>query len=470
MPILPHDMMVSESARERWLRWRSDLKNAERKARKSGQHPSCYQLRADVAPEEETEHTQLRQRHTHNLLHGETSLSQTPSPESLEESLYGSMEGNSSTASAPCAPSEREVTPWENCKRISTPETIASTPTLDDHGSPSVAESSRSAFVNSTQKVPTLGQLGINAVQENDFEDAADGSNVQSIWADGADGDSGVASRVGTLNVPDHREDSTATVDDDLIDLSVDQTWPAQTRSSTDYTGHGRTDVTEFPSSKKIHEDQFISNEASVGEDRLDHITDTVGAIAIDGWGRIACGASSGGIGMKYRGRVGPAALAGVGAAVVPVDPDDSEQVSVATVTSGTGEHMATTMAAMTCAERLYQSVKKEKGGAYAKVTEDEAIKSMIENEFMGHASVKNSNSAAAIGILGVKKTRTGIQLFYGHNTDSFALASMSSDDEVPRCTMSRSKGNGQIAQGGRIVSYRSRKRTKVMPRQRQAG
>ena len=94
----------------------------------------------------------------------------------------------------------------------------------------------------------------------------------------------------------------------------------------------------------------------------------------------------------------------------------------------------------------------------------------MIENEFMGHASVKNSNSAAAIGILSVKKTRTGIQLFYGHNTDSFALASMTSDDDVPRCTMSRNKGNGQIAQGGRIVSYRSRKRTKVMPRQRQAG
>jgi taspase (threonine aspartase 1) len=275
---------------------------------------------------------------------------------------------------------------------------------------------------------------------------------------------------VGTLNGPDHREDSTDTVGNDLIDLSVDQAQPAQSRSSTDYTSHSRTDVTKFPSSNKIHEEQFISNTASVGEDKLDHITDTVGAIAIDGWGRIACGASSGGIGMKYRGRVGPAALVGVGAAVVPVDPDDSEQVSVATVTSGTGEHMATTMAAMTCAERLYQSVKKEKGGAYAEVTEDEAIRSMIENEFMGHASVKNSNLAAAIGILSVKKTRTGILLFYGHNTDSFALASMSSDDDVPKCTMSRSKGNGQIAQGGRMMSYRSRKRTRVMPRQRQVG
>jgi len=45
---------------------------------------------------------------------------------------------------------------------------------------------------------------------------------------------------------------------------------------------------------------------------------------------------------------------------------------------------MATTMAATVCAERLYQSVKKSRGGEYVEVTEDEALKAMIENEFMG--------------------------------------------------------------------------------------
>jgi taspase (threonine aspartase 1) len=118
-----------------------------------------------------------------------------------------------------------------------------------------------------------------------------------------------------------------------------------------------------------------------------DHITDTVGAVAVDGWGNIACAASSGGIGMKYRGRVGPAALVGVGTAVIPKDPNDPDETCVATVTSGTGEHMATTMAATVCAERLYQSVRKQKGGEYAEVTEDEALRSMIENEFMGKGS-----------------------------------------------------------------------------------
>jgi taspase (threonine aspartase 1) len=74
---------------------------------------------------------------------------------------------------------------------------------------------------------------------------------------------------------------------------------------------------------------------------------------------------------------------------------------------------------------------------------------------------VKHSNSAGAIGILGLKKVSGGLLLYFGHNTDSFAMASMSSEDPSPMCTMSRSKGNGQIAQGGRMVPYKRHKRSK---------
>lgn len=186
-----------------------------------------------------------------------------------------------------------------------------------------------------------------------------------------------------------------------------------------------------------------------------DHIIDTVGAIAVDCFGNIAAGSSSGGIGMKHRGRCGPAALVGIGTAVIPADPEDPDEVSVATVTSGTGEHMATTLAAATCADRVYSSVRKARGGELESCTEDQAMYSVIDRDFMGHPGVKNSHCAGAIGILAVKKTRQGIMLYFGHNTDSFAVASMQGGDRKPSCVMSRGKGCASIAQGGRVLKYR---------------
>ncbi|WEW60929.1 hypothetical protein PRK78_006417 [Emydomyces testavorans] len=196
-----------------------------------------------------------------------------------------------------------------------------------------------------------------------------------------------------------------------------------------------------------------------------DNICDTVGAIAIDRCGKIAAGSSSGGIGMKHCGRTGPAALVGVGTAVVPVDLKDESATCTAAVTSGTGEHMATTMAAGVCAERIYSSTRKVPGkaGAIEGVTEDEALKAVIENEFMGHPGVKASHCQAAIGIMAVKKTSDGIAYFFGHNTDSFALASMTSEDPEPCCVMSRNKGYGKVAQGGRYIKL---SKSKYKPRQ----
>ena len=125
------------------------------------------------------------------------------------------------------------------------------------------------------------------------------------------------------------------------------------------------------------------------GEDGEDCITDTVGAIAIDQWGNIAAGSSSGGIGMKHRGRVGPAALIGIGTHVMPVDPSDPERTTTAVVTSGTGEHISSTFAASTCASRIYYGQKMGSAGVFVQVPEEEAIHAMIENEFMSkHASI----------------------------------------------------------------------------------
>jgi taspase, threonine aspartase, 1 len=210
-------------------------------------------------------------------------------------------------------------------------------------------------------------------------------------------------------------------------------------------------------STSKLHKSRADPSTPGLQSDKRqqDRIIDTVGAIAVDCFGNIAAGSSSGGIGMKHRGRCGPAALVGIGTAVIPADPEDPDETSVATVTSGTGEHMATTLAAATCADRVYSSVRKARGGRVEACTEDQSMYSVIDREFMDHPGVKNSHCAGAIGILTVKKTRHGIMLFFGHNTDSFALASMQSGDRKPSCVMSRSKGCGSIAQGGRVAKYR---------------
>ncbi|KAI1347751.1 nucleophile aminohydrolase [Xylaria sp. FL0043] len=185
-----------------------------------------------------------------------------------------------------------------------------------------------------------------------------------------------------------------------------------------------------------------------------DRITDTVGAIAIDQLGRIAAGSSSGGIGMKHRGRIGPAALVGVGTAVVPADTHDADAVTVAAVTSGTGEHMATTMASQRCAERIYQGTVRGAGGRDRPEDDENAIiESFIVNDFLGHPGVRESTSTGAIGVMAVKKTPTGYYLYFAHNTESFALASMGSNDPSPACVMSRiHEGGSPIAQGARKI------------------
>lgn len=115
-----------------------------------------------------------------------------------------------------------------------------------------------------------------------------------------------------------------------------------------------------------------------------DLITDTVGAIAVDCLGNIAAGSSSGGIGMKHQGRVGPAAMVGIGTTVIPIEPRDPKKTCVATVMSGTGEHMATTTAASTCAQRIYTSTRVAKDGGFELTDENSAIKSFVEKDFMG--------------------------------------------------------------------------------------
>lgn len=185
----------------------------------------------------------------------------------------------------------------------------------------------------------------------------------------------------------------------------------------------------------------------------MDLVTDTVGAIAIDLSGNIAAGSSSGGIGMKHKGRIGPAALVGIGTAVLPEDPEDEDLVSVAAVTSGTGEHMATTLASHKCAERLRHGTRRGRGGAdVAEEDEDAVMEAFIVDDFMRHPGVRNQSSQGAIGVMAVKKARAGYYFYFAHNTDSFALASIASTEREPLCVMSRLGDVSEVARGARKI------------------
>ena len=391
MPILPHDALISPAAKERWIRWRADLKSAERKAKKAGHHPSCWKLGNDIAPEDELAQQRMREQHTQDLLRGYPSHFQSPSPVPSDEQLYYPTGATSNTPSDPSLPlSEQSSDSWFSDDRMATPDTSnqSSVPHKDVRPH-TVAESSRNALINSTQKVPTLSQYrdhkalrDVNSdriMEDTQMEDAycspVHSASLRKSWGDGSGEESASTSSGDTLKAGSIDTMPAAALHIPLPKAPIQEVAESPLPRVTAPLDHVRERAPLLPRP---------AGPPPLQTEDQDYITDTVGAIAVDSRGNIACGASSGGIGMKYRGRVGPAALVGVGAAVIPIDPDDPEQTCVATVTSGTGEHMATTMAATVCAERLYQSMKKSRTGEYVEVTEDEALRSMIETEFMG--------------------------------------------------------------------------------------
>ncbi|KAI9834131.1 MAG: hypothetical protein M1826_005242 [Phylliscum demangeonii] len=442
IPVLPHDALVSPSSRERWVKWCQDLREASRPPPANILHIESIETGLDP---EEIIRRRMRSQHARTM----EGLGLYPTHLFWKPQIapYPAPALALSTADTPMMPGtpRDEADPYSTVAlaaalqggaHLTAPEkdrSATAQPRLSDRSSPDdPAAASSPAPVRPTNAPLSNGGYGLR-VEVNGHDGLGAAHRDTPVNADPQT--SSTKSESATTAADTVAETATATAPSVAADAL-----PAK---EADVQGSGPA---------KTSSDQAKS--AAV-DPEVDRIIDTVGAIAIDSHGRIAAGSSSGGIGMKHRGRVGPAALVGVGTAVFPQDPHDAEKVSVATVTSGTGEHIATTMAAATCADRLYHSVRSHGKGMREPASDDVIMHSVIEKDFMDHPSVKYSTSQGALGILAAKKTVDGIYVYFAHNTDSFAVATMHSEERVPTCTMSRNRGNGSIAQGARSIRPR---------------
>lgn len=423
MTTFANEYLVSKNARDRFLKWQDDLKRAEAKARtarlsQSAQAKLCYApcQYETAAPQDPPQ--SFQRDHTAAIMAGTWNEGQPDSP-------YAGTPV-SETSSAPDTP------PAPGYFR-----SLGS-------ASASASRSPTRAFAERLAVSPATGKSSETPSRRSRHQNKKTGAGKAT---DAARSSTKITEGMSEA----HRDGS-----------SSPQRLSNQEHANSQTSGGGHDD-TKSPRGVKrpvnpTEEGDGVNRGAAKRPNRPDvekedFITDTIGAIAIDDRGHIAAGSSSGGIGMKHRGRLGPAALVGIGTAVVPYADDDAEGLTVAAVTSGTGEHMATTMASQRCAERIYRGTRQGMGGGDIHDDDEDAImESFIADDFMGHPGVKSCHSAGAIGVMVVKKTGTGYYLYFAHNTDSFALASMGGAEKEPSCTMSRLSDGADIARGGRKI------------------
>ena len=343
IPTLPHDALISVGAKDRWLKWSQELQKVEmeRVERSSPESP-------EVNPEASSEAESLEE---------EIATSSTI----LKTGIWNEGQPDSPRHTATRSPDIHQTKSSATHRRL--------------------LKESASGFTILDMATPHGHDPGVYAKSYRFHEDPT-GHN---------DEDDEPAWRQ-IHRLTDSRDGSNDLDDDSFIDddpLSLQTTWqspgisPSQNTSSPSVSNSCVDSTSSLVPSKQGQPD-WLSFIPQSWTNKGDDITDTVGAIAIDCHGNIAAGSSSGGIGMKHKGRCGPAALVGIGTHVTPVDLDDKSKICVATVASGTGEHMATTLAASTSASRLYYNQQKGKNGKLVDADEEQAMRSFIEKDFLG--------------------------------------------------------------------------------------
>lgn len=162
---------------------------------------------------------------------------------------------------------------------------------------------------------------------------------------------------------------------------------------------------------------------------------DTVGAIAIDKSGQVVAGVSSGGIALKFPGRIGEAAIYGAGCFIKPGSDDVA---SVACSVSGIGEQAILSGG---FGKRFCESLLEDDGGNVV-----ETVNKVFSQELLENPLITLRYSERALGVISVMTTksegRDEREIVVGHSTPSMAYGWMSEGDTAPHVRISRRQGN----------------------------
>lgn len=162
---------------------------------------------------------------------------------------------------------------------------------------------------------------------------------------------------------------------------------------------------------------------------------DTVGAIFVDKSGNVASACSSGGIILKSSGRVGQA---GVWACGVWAESDND--LSIASSTTGCGEHLIKTTLAKTLAQSVRNNNKNNDDDDsidYVKNIHNVMMKDFIESKYLNGVEQKLGGGI----MLRYNKTDECGELFWTHSTNSMILGYMNSRDDKAKSFVSIMNG-----------------------------
>lgn len=172
--------------------------------------------------------------------------------------------------------------------------------------------------------------------------------------------------------------------------------------------------------------------------DTRDMLQDTVGAIALDSLDHMASCVSSGGISLKHPGRIGEAALPGVGAYV-----QSQDGITIGVSLSGTGEQIIKT----NLGTRIVQSLFNQPDSFL-----HEELERILTNDFLNSPLISR-DIEKNVGVILVKKSSEMLEAFWGHTTTSFCIG-FSNGKGKSKCIISRKKDNQRVKVGGQMIIY----------------